>query len=270
MWQSLQHNWRIYLIEAWALGIFMLSACVFAILLEHPGSSLHQVVNAGFARRALMGLAMGATAVCLIYSPWGKRSGAHMNPAVTLANLQMERISWQNALWYIAAQFAGGALSVFLVKIIAPQWLADTTVNYVATLPNGGIVAAFAAEFTISFFLLTAVLHCSNSRYASLTGWLAGLLVAVYITFEAPLSGMSMNPARTIASALPGNIWTGWWIYFAAPIGGMVLAGYLYRWNYRRRHLGNCLSMKCHLSGNKHNCDTYEVLGPASLIKNQV
>ncbi|MCB9340223.1 MAG: aquaporin [Lewinellaceae bacterium] len=107
---------------------------------------------------------------------------------------------------------------------------------------------------------------CAHMNPAVWTGWAAGFLLVIYITFEAPLSGMSINPARTVASALPANIWTGWWVYFLAPIGGMMLAGYLYRRWYRQVHDGNCLSMKSHLSGIKHNCTTYEVLGPSDLV----
>jgi aquaporin Z len=262
-------NWRVWLIEAWALGMFMVSACFFTILLEHPRSPVRLEIESGFVRRLLAGLAMGATAVLLIYSPWGKRSGAHMNPAVTLANLQMERIRWQNAAGYIAAQFAGGWLGVKLFDWLLPEFISETGVNYAVTTPGpAGAAAAFAAEFLISFWLLTAVLWCSNSRFARYTGWLAGALVAAYITFEAPLSGMSMNPARTLASALPANVWTGWWVYFTAPVGGMLLAGFLYRKNYRRSHGGNCLTMKCHLSGEAHDCGTYEVLGPVELLEN--
>ncbi len=69
-------HWREYLIEAAALGVFMLSASIFGVLLEHPMSSLHQSIENGVVRRGLMGLAMGATAVSIILSPWGQRSGA--------------------------------------------------------------------------------------------------------------------------------------------------------------------------------------------------
>ena len=264
---ALKKNWPVYLIEAWALGTFMVSACFFTILLEHPGSPVHQAMPSAFERRFFMGLAMGITAVLLIYSPWGKRSGAHMNPAVTLANLQMERISPVNAAWYIVAQFTGGAIGVYLFKWIVPQLIRETGVNYAVTIPGmEGLSLAFAAEFVMSFVLLWLVLLCSNSRFAGLTGWLAGFLLVVYITFEAPYSGMSINPARTVASALPANIWTGWWVYFLAPVAGMVLAGFIYRKSYRIAHGGNCLTMKCHLSGNKHNCTTYEILGPSDLL----
>lgn len=267
MIQALKENWRIYLIEGWALGMFMVSACFFTILLEHPGSPVRQQFDSAFERRLLAGVAMGITAVLLIYSSWGKRSGAHMNPAVTLANLQMERISWQNAAWYIVAQFAGGALGVYLFKWLVPQFISEVGVNYAVTVPGmEGVAVAFVAEFFISFLMLFLVLICSNSKYADYTGWMVGLLLVVYITLEAPLSGMSINPARTVASALPAGVWTGGWVYFLAPIGGMVLAGYVYRKWYRQAHGGNCLTMKCHMSGNPHDCGTYEVLGPVELL----
>ncbi len=263
----LQSNWRTYLIEAGLLGAFMASACCFTIVLEYPDLPFYRDVEP-FQRRMIMGLAMGLTAVLLIYSPWGKRSGAHMNPAVTLANLLMERISWQNGIWYIVAQFMGGTAAVLLFKWLAPQLAGANTVNYAATVPGmAGVVVAFLAEFVISALLLLAVLWCSNSRFAKLTGWLAGCLVALYISFEAPLSGMSMNPARTFASAFSASLWTGWWIYFTAPVFGMLMVGYFYRKNYRHKHGGNCLTMKCHLSGNQHDCGTYEVLGPADLLE---
>jgi aquaporin Z len=84
---------------------------------------------------------------------------------------------------------------------------------------------AFAAETLISFGLMLAVLTVSNTpRLARFTGLFAGALVATYITLEAPLSGMSMNPARTVASALPAHVWTDIWIYFTAPVLGMLAA----------------------------------------------
>ncbi|MEZ4956487.1 MAG: aquaporin [Saprospiraceae bacterium] len=268
MLNALKNNWQNYFIEAWALGMFMVSACFFVILLEHPQSPIHMKLADPFFRRFLMGLAMGTTAVLLIYSPWGKRSGAHMNPAVTLAFLQMERISAANAVWYILSQFIGGTLGVLFFVWATPDLIMEAGVNYAVTIPgNKGVTMAFVAEFFISFLLLLVVLLMSNSKYADYTGWVAGFLVAIYITFEAPFSGMSINPARTFASAFPSHIWTAWWIYFSAPIGGMMLAGFIYRKVYRWAHNGNCLSMKCHLSGHQHNCNTYEVLGPSELLE---
>jgi len=88
---------------------------------------------------------------------------------------------------------------------------------------------AFIAEFAIAFVLMAVVLRVSNTPHiARYTGLFAGALVATYITLEAPFSGMSMNPARTFGSAFVGHLWTGLWIYFAAPVLAMQLAATLY------------------------------------------
>lgn len=222
----LREHFPEYLIEAWALGMFMVSAGVVTIALEHPSSPLRQAIADAGLRRALIGLAMGLTAVALIYSPWGKRSGAHMNPAVTLSFLRLGKIARGDAGFYILAQFAGGLAGVAMVDALLHGVFAAPPVNYVATLPGpSGIGAAFLAELGISFGLMLAVLAASNSpRLAAATGLFAGLLVATYITFEAPLSGMSMNPARSLASAVPARLWDHLWIYFTAPVIGMLLA----------------------------------------------
>jgi len=223
---TLKRHWPEYLIEAWALGLFMVSATGFTILLEHPASPARQAIPSDLARRVLMGLAMGATAVAIIYSPWGRRSGAHMNPSVTLAFLRLGKIAPVDALFYVLAQFGGGLLGVLLVAALAGMAIAHPAVNYAATVPGpAGAATAFVTETAISFVLMLAVLLVSNSRpLAHLTGMVAGCLVAVYIAFEAPLSGMSMNPARTVASALPAGALAPLWIYFTAPSLGMLLA----------------------------------------------
>ena len=99
-------------------------------------------------------------------------------------------------------------------------------------------MAAFAGEFVISFGLMIMVLWASNtSRLSRHVGVLAGLLLALYITFEAPLSGMSINPARTFASALPAGLWTAFWLYLTAPILAMQLAAQLYLFTRGRRQV---------------------------------
>jgi aquaporin Z len=97
-------------------------------------------------------------------------------------------------------------------------------------MPGGdGTAVAFLAEVAITFVLMTVILHISNNpRLHKLTGLCAGALVAVYITFEAPISGMSMNPARTLASAVPAHHWHALWLYFTAPLVGMLSAAEVY------------------------------------------
>src|SRR5438067_95406 len=150
--------------EAAALGLFMVSACFFGVLLGHPGSAVHQAIPFPLARQILGGIAMGLTAVALISSPWGRRSGAHMNPALTLTFLSLGKIAPWDAVFYISAQFAGGLMGVLLSAGLLGPRIGHPSVNYVATVPGPrGEWMAFAAEFAISFLLVTIVLNVANS-----------------------------------------------------------------------------------------------------------
>ena len=143
------------------------------------------------------------TAVAIIYSPWGRRSGAHFNPAVTLTFWRLGKVAGWDAAFYIAAQFLGGVAGVGVARAWLGAPVAHPAVHYAVTVPGpAGPLVALGAEIAISFVLMLVVLTVSNSRAAALTGLCSGLLVATYITLEAPLSGMSMNPARTLASAV--------------------------------------------------------------------
>jgi aquaporin Z len=230
MIRSLREHWPEYAIEGWALGTFMLSAAVFSTLLDAPVSPVRRLIADPDLRRLCVGVAMGLTAIALIYSPWGKRSGAHMNPAVTLTFLRLRRIAPWDAAFYTVAQFIGGALGVLLGLALLGAAFAEPPVSYAVTLPGpAGIPVAFAAELAISAVLMFVVLTLSNdARVERLTGLAAGALVATFITFEAPLSGMSMNPARTFASALPGAQWQSFWLYVVAPLAGMQLGALLH------------------------------------------
>jgi aquaporin Z len=227
-------HWPEYLMEAVGLGLFMISACAFAIVLWHPSSPIPQLMPQPFLRRLLNGLAMGLTAVALIYSPWGQRSGAHLNPAVTLTFLRLGKVLPRDALGYVVAQFVGGFAGVWLATELLGQATAHPSINYVVTVPGmAGATVAFVAEMLISFVLMSVVLSVSNTpQLARYTGVCAGALVATYITLEAPFSGMSMNPARTFGSALAAQLWTSLWIYFTAPPLGMLAAAELYRWQH--------------------------------------
>jgi aquaporin Z len=231
MMQEMRLHWPEYLMEAACLGMFMLSACVFDVLLEHPASWIHQSIANATLRRVLMGLAMGATLVAIIYTPWGKRSGAHMNPAFTLAFWSLGKIRALDAAFYVVAQFAGGIAGVLLAALLIGPALSDTSVNYVVTVPGPrGQGIALAAEFAISLILMITVLVFANTpRLSRFTPWIAGLLVATYISIEAPFSGMSMNPARTMGSAAPAGEFHALWIYFTAPPLAMLLAARIYR-----------------------------------------
>jgi len=221
-------HWPEYAMEAAGLGLFMASACTFGVLLGHPGSRVVRAIGAPLVLRGCMGLAMGATAIALVLSPWGKRSGAHFNPAVTLTFLRLGTIAPRDALGYVTAQIVGGLAGVAVAAAALGRLLAEPPVRYVVTAGAYGPATAFAAELAISFVLMSAVLAFAGTpalnRY---TAFVAGALIAAFITFEAPLSGMSMNPARSLASAVHAGWWSAFWIYLVAPPLGMLAAAEL-------------------------------------------
>ena len=233
---SVRHHWPEYLMEAGLLGAFMVSACVFGALYEFPSSPVHQAITSPILRRFLMGISMGLSAVAIIYSPWGKQSGAHINPSVTLTFFRLGKVKRWDAIFYVASQFAGAALGVVLVARFLGKELADPAVRYVVTVPGErGPWVALLAEFIIAFGMMSTVLYFSNHhRLDRYTGLFAGLLVATYITIEAPFSGMSMNPARTFGSGFSADIWRGLWVYLTAPPLAMLTAAEVYLWRKGR------------------------------------
>jgi aquaporin Z len=238
-------HWPEYLIDGSCLALFMVAATAAATVLQHPASPLAGWSGSPLLQRVPMGLAMGLTCIALIYSPLGARSGAHMNPAVTLTFLRLRKIAPRDAAGYVAGQFAGGTIGVLAATWALRGLPSHPAVNYVATVPGrAGAGLAFAAELVISFLMMTFVLEMtSRRRLARFTGIGAGLLVALYIVLEAPLSGMSMNPARTLGANALASTWSTLWIYFTAPPLGMLLAG---EWFVRRHGHARIRCAKLH------------------------
>ena len=174
----------------------------------------------------LTGIAMGSTAIALVFSPLGKRSGAHFNPAVTLTFWRLGKVKNWDALFYVIAQFIGGIAGVFVVALfVARMTLSHPAVNYVATLPGPhGMIDSLHCR--IRNCICADDGGAPREQHAApgtFHGDFRRCLVATYITFEAPFSGMSMNPARTFGSAFVGHLWTGLWIYFTAPVLAMQI-----------------------------------------------
>jgi aquaporin Z len=222
----LRWHWPEYAIEAGCLGLFLIAAVAFATVVHHPDFVIRQMLPAPWARRIVMGAAMGLTAMAIIYSPAGARSGAHINPATTLTFWRLGRVHGVDAGAYIAAQFAGAVGGIFAARLLLGRWIAAPEVRFVATVPGPrGAAVAFAAEAVIAFVLMTVILHVSNhARFSRYTGVCAGLLVWAYIVVEEPLSGMSLNPARSFAPALLAGDLDVFWVYLTAPPLGMLAA----------------------------------------------
>ncbi len=230
MLDALKRHWPDYLFEAIGLALFMIFAGGLTTLLEHPESPVHAALPSKMLRHALLGLVMGTYIALLIYSPWGRRTGAHINPAVTLAFWRLGKIKASDAFFFIAAQFIGALITARLLLLAIGAPFSHPDVKYGATTPGPeGAIVAFVAEFVISFLLLYAILiaiHSSGMK--KLDGLLAGILIALYLAFETPYSGMSLNPARTFGSAVTAGNYTALWVYFTAPVFAMWLAAEVY------------------------------------------
>jgi aquaporin Z len=223
-------HWREYLFEGLELGAFMFAACAFGTLLFYAGSPVVLSLPSAAVRLVLMGVAMGGTAMAIILSPMGRRSGAHFNPAVSFTFFCLGKMHRWDACLYIASQFAGGVLGVFVARVLIGPQLAAPSVRYVVTVPGRyGVPLAFLAEFFMGLLTMTVVLQSANHpRLSRITWLLVGLLVATYVVAFSAVSGFSLNPARTICSALFAGVWTAMWLYFTASLLGMLVAASLY------------------------------------------
>jgi aquaporin Z len=235
---SLRGHWPEYLMEAGELALYMFLVCAFAALLQHPSSPVRHFISSTVVRRAIMGLLVGSTVVAIILTPWGKQSGGHFNPAVTLIFYRLGKVAFWDTWFYVAAQFAGAAGGVGIAAYVLRDAPENPAVRYAVTAPGiFGSAGAFAGEVTISFILMTAILFASNrealTRY---TPYFVGALYATFLTFETPLSGMSMNPARSFGSAFRAGYWQALWVYLIAPTLGMLAGAELFLW--ARRGIG--------------------------------
>ena len=208
----------------------MISACFATVYLFDPGYPALHLIPSAAIRRLLMGIAMGGTAVLIIHSPMGKRSGAHFNPAITLSYLRLGKIAAWDAIFYVVFQFIGGVFGVAVSALLLGSSLALPTTDFAVTIPGRyGTAAAFFAELFMSTLLMGVVLWLSNRpSVANCTGYLVGILISLYVLIFAPVSGFSINPARTTGSAVFADVWTAGWLYFAAPLLGMMGAAEVY------------------------------------------
>ena len=227
---ALHEHWREYLIEGFLLGLFMLVACATVLLVQHPDSPLRRKMPGIRIRRLLIATVIGLTAFELITSPWGQRSGAHINPSVTLTYFLLGKVTLWDAVFYVAAQFAGAVLGIRAARFLLGPRITHATVKYVVTSPGAwGARAAWASEFVIALVMMGVVLSTSNqATTAPFTPVFVAALVALFIVWVGPISGMSLNPARSLASALAARSYCGLWIYFTAPPLGMVCAAGVY------------------------------------------
>ncbi len=241
MIESLKIHWRTYTMELFGLAGFVLVAGLVTIFLEHPDLPVMkgELKNSSLLRRVPLAIVLGiyVTVVVLLF---GKKSGAHVNPSVTWTFYRLGKINFKDALFYTIAQFTGAIGAAQLLKYATGNLFGHPLINYGNTEPKPphGTMAAFIAEFIISFILILVVLIASSSkRFEKYLALITGALIALYLIIEMPFSGMSLNPARSFAGALAANKWGHLWIYFVAPTLAMLAAGEVFI-VWKEKHFG--------------------------------
>lgn len=234
---AFKKNWKHYLQEALGLGIFMMSACFFSAMLFSEKSSWYYALPNTMFRNILMGIAMGGTALFIFYSPITSPSGSQINPAVTLAFLRLGKMCRYDALFFALFQIIGGTIAVYIMQLLMGSILIDAPVNSAVTIPGKtGIWWALISELIAAFVTMSVILFtATDDKLKKYTRTFAGCLVCTWVIVAGPISGFGMNPARSLASALPANTWTAFWLYLFVPFAGMLLAAELYLFVERRK-----------------------------------
>ena len=138
----------------------MIAAGVLATLIELPTSPVRLAITGALWRRVLLGAGVGLTAVLIIYSRWGKRSGAHLNPAITLSFFLLGKVAGWDAFFYVVAQVVGGLLGVLATAWARGTRFSDPPIHYIVTAPGArGVAVAFVAEFSMAFVHDRGVSH---------------------------------------------------------------------------------------------------------------
>ncbi|WP_272149472.1 MIP/aquaporin family protein [Tenacibaculum aiptasiae] len=196
----------------------------FALVFCGTGAVIVNSLSEGSLGLLGISVAFGIVIMGIIYV-FGAFSGAHINPAVTIALAVGKLMPKREVIHYVIAQVLGAFLASVLLCLAFPE-----TQTLGETLPSGGIISSFALETVLTFFLMLTILGITSQKeYSHLAGIVIGVFVTGIILIAGPISGGSFNPARSLAPAvLSGNIHS-LWIYIIAPILGSVLAMLLWK-----------------------------------------
>lgn len=197
----------------------------FALVFAGTGAIVVNAEFSGAITHVGVALTFGLIVLAMVHT-LGDVSGAHMNPAVTLAFAVAGLFPFAEVLLYIAAQFSGAVLASLTLHFLFPQ---NTTLG--ATLPAGCALQSFMLEIILSGLLMFVILNVSQGAKEKgiIAGMVVGAVIALAALFAGPVCGASMNPARSLGPAIvSGNI-HHLWIYLTAPFAGMLAAISLYR-----------------------------------------
>jgi aquaporin Z len=213
----------LYASELIGTALLVFVGLSIVILVNAPDGPLASVIPAG-ARRALAGALFGATGAAIAYSAVGRISGAHINPAMTLAFYLEGKIGWRDALLYVVFQCAGAVLGAAGLLLWGAM---GKSLDEGATMPGApwGPAWAVAGETLCGFLLVYLIFAClARSRLRAYAPLINPPLFCILVWLEAPLSGASANPARSVGPAVLTSTWTDHWVYWVGPCLGAALA----------------------------------------------
>jgi aquaporin Z len=240
----MKDHWPEYLAEFFGTALMMMIGVGAIVLMWSSTSVMPELIPSEALRRLITGTLFAGGATAVVLSPLGQRSGGHINPAVTFAFWWKDQVTTPDAICYVVAQVLGACLGVLVIALTCGE--AAQSVQLGITLPGAGYTAgaAFVAEIIITFLLVFLILYCvNNSKLASRTPWLAGSLVAFLVLVEAPVSGTSLNPARSFAPALLTGNFEFNWIYWIAPMLGALAAVLVFAYLFESKRNSGCAKL---------------------------
>ena len=211
-----------FFMVAWGLSavVFMMSA----------SSPAHSLMPAYRVRLLLTGILFAAGGTAVVYSPLGQRSGGHINPAVSLTFWMLGKMGGRDMALYSTAQLLGGLAGAGLVKVLWGGWAASVDTGVTMPAPWISPAGAAGVEFLITGSLLWVILFfASHPKLHRWTGFAAGVWVAFLVFAEAPVTGTSLNPARSLGPAVVTDDYRNLWVYFLGPLGGATAAALLWK-----------------------------------------
>ena len=209
--------------DAWARRALAEGVGTFFLVLIGPGAIMVNARSAGELGGAGVALAFAFVVMAMI-SALGHLSGAHINPAVTIAFWSARRFPARELIPYIGAQLTGAILAALLLRL-----LLGPVGDLGATLPHLGLWRSFVVEWLFSFVLMLVIMAvATDDRVADGFAAIAVGSTVGFCALLGPLTGASMNPARSFGPALAGGGWAGHWLYWVAPVTGMIAAAFSY------------------------------------------
>ncbi len=223
-WSRQPLPWQLFVSELAGTALLVLIGLSVVTLMFGAGSPLAEIVPNEGLRRGITGFLFGATGALIALSPAGKMSGAHINPVVSMEFWLMGKLEFRAFIGYVAAQLTGAVIGC--LPLLAWGSL-GRSVAFGATLPGRGystrtvllgeIITTFAMTSLLAVFL-------GFRRLRRFTPAIFPFLYSAMVYAEAPISGTSTNPARSLGPAVVSGQWQGWWIYVVGPLIGAFAA----------------------------------------------